>query len=409
MEHFIARQPIFDRELRVFAYELLFRSGFDNFYDALDGDQASSDVLTTSFMLVGLEELTSGKKASINFTRRLLLNEVATLFPSDLLLVEVLENVEPAPEVVEACRNLKRAGYRLVLDDFCPLCAGNPLLEIVDIVKVDFAKTQPRERQLIPMMSDCRQARFLAEKVETAKEFSQALDWNYSYFQGYFFSQPVVHSSNIIPGSKLAYLRILNEINSPETDFGELEAIIKCDVSLTYKLLRFMNSAYFGFYERIRSIRQALTLLGLREVKKWVSLAALTSLASDRPEELIVNSLVRARLCEQLALRIGLGDRNSELFLMGMFSMIDAIAGKPMSEILGNLPITEEVKVALMGGENRFRDVFDMLVAYERGEWAEFGDHAANLKIEESDLPVLYRDSVRWVGQVLQQTGVSAK
>jgi EAL and modified HD-GYP domain-containing signal transduction protein len=409
MEHFIARQPIFDRELRVFAYELLFRSGFDNFYDALDGDQASSDVLTTSFMLVGLEELTSGKKASINFTRRLILNEVATLFPSDLLLVEVLENVEPAPEVIEACKDLKRAGYRLILDDFCPLSAGNPLLKIVDIVKVDFAKTQPRERELIPLMGDCRQARFLAEKVETAKEFSQALDWNYSYFQGYFFSHPVIHSSNIIPGSKLAYLRILNEINRPETDFSQLEAIIKCDVSLSYKLLRFMNSAYFGFYERIRSIRQALTLLGLREVKKWVSLAALTSLASDRPEELIVNSLVRARLCEQLALRVGLGDRTSELFLMGMFSMIDAIAGKPMSEILGNLPITEEVKVALMGGENRFRDVFDMLVSYERGEWGEFAEHAANLKIEENDLPVLYRDSVRWVGQVLQQTGVSAK
>ncbi len=409
MEHFIARQPIFDRELRVFAYELLFRSGFDNFYDALDGDQASSDVLTTSFMLVGLEELTSGKKASVNFTRRLLLNEVATLFPSDLLLVEVLENVEPAPEVVEACKNLKRAGYRLILDDFCPLCAGNPLLKIVDIVKVDFAKTQPRERELIPLMGDCRQARFLAEKVETAKEFSQALDWNYSYFQGYFFSQPVIHSTNIIPGSKLAYLRVLNEINRPETDFSELEAIIKCDVSLSYKLLRFMNSAYFGFYERIRSIRQALTLLGLREVKKWVSLAALTSLASDRPEELIVNSLVRARLCEQLALKIGLGDRTSELFLMGMFSMIDAIAGKPMSEILGNLPITEEVKVALMGGENRFRDVFDMLVSYERGEWGGFAEHAADLKVEENDLPVLYRDSVRWVGRVLQQTGVSVK
>jgi EAL and modified HD-GYP domain-containing signal transduction protein len=404
VEHFVARQPIFDRELRVFAYELLFRSGFDNFYDALDGDQASSDVLTTSFMLVGLEELTSGKKASINFTRKLLLDEVATLFPRDLLLVEVLENVEPAPEVVAACKDLKRTGYRLILDDFCPMCADNPLLEIVDIIKVDFAKTQPQERELIPMMAKCRQARFLAEKVETAEEFSQALQWNYSYFQGYFFSEPVIHSSSVIPGTKLAYLRILKEINRPETDLGEVETIIKHDVSLSYKLLRFINSAYFGFYERIRSIRQALTLLGLREVKKWVSLAALTGLASDRPEELVVNSLVRARLCEQLAPWVGLGSRSSEFFFMGMFSMIDAIAGRPMSDILGNLPLTEEIKIALMGGENRFRDVFELLLSYEKGAWDELAEHASNLGIDEKDLPVLYRQAVRWVNQVLEQT-----
>ena len=409
MERFVARQPIFDRELRVFAYELLFRSGFANFYDAIDGDRASSDVLTTSFMLVGLEELTSGKKASINFTRSLLVKEVATLFPSDLLLVEVLENVEPAPEVIEACKNLKRAGYRLILDDFCPMCAGNPLLEMVDIIKVDFEKTQPRERELIPLMGNCQQARFLAEKVETAEEFSQALAWNYSYFQGYFFCHPTVCTSNAIPGAKLAYMRILNEINRPETDFGELENIIKLDVSLSYKLLRFMNSAFFGFYERIRSIRQALTLLGLSEVKKWVSLTALTGLASDKPEELVVQSLVRARLCEQLAIRVGLGDRSSELFLMGMFSMIDAIAGKPMSEILGNLPITEEIKIALMGGDNHFRDVFDTLLTYERGDWDDFAGYASKLNIDEDDLPALYRDTVRWVNQILEQNTVAAK
>lgn len=403
MEHFVARQPIFDRELRVFAYELLFRSGFDNFYDAIDGDRASSDVLTTSFMLIGLEELTSGKRASINFTRSLLVNEVATLFPSDLLLVEVLENVEPSSEVVEACRKLKRAGYHLVLDDFCPLCADNPLLEIVDIIKVDFGKTQPSERELIPMMGNCRQARFLAEKVETAKEFSQALAWNYSYFQGYFFSKPVVRSSHLIPGSKIAYLRVLNEINKPETDFGELEGIIRQDVSLSYRLLRFMNSAYFGFYERIRSIRHALTLLGLREVKKWVSLATLTGLASDKPEELVVNSLVRARLCEELAPKVGVADRGSELFLMGLFSTIDAIVGRPMSEILGNLPLTEETKIALMGGQNLFRDVFVTLLTYERGDWEGFAECARNLGIDEDVLPALYRDAVSWVNKVLQQ------
>jgi c-di-GMP-related signal transduction protein len=402
MENFVARQPIFDRDLNVFAYELLFRSGFGNFYGAFDADRASSDVLTGSFMVVGLEELTSGKRASINFTRNLLLNQVATLFPSDLLLIEVQENVDPAPEVVEACKDLKRAGYRLILDDFCPLSAGNRLLEIVDIVKVDFAKIQPSDRELVPLMGNCRQARFLAEKVETVEEFNQALDWDYSYFQGYFFSRPVIHASNVIPGSKLVYLRLLDEINKGDADFGALESMIRHDVSLSYKLLRFMNSAHFSLSQRIKSIKHALSLLGLREVKKWISLTALTGLASDKPEELIVSSLIRARLCEQLALRVGLGDRSSELFLVGMFSLIDAITGRPMSEMLGNLPLTEETKIALMGGENACREVYDTLITYEKGQWEAFAECAARLGINEDDLPVLYRDAVRWVNQVLQ-------
>jgi c-di-GMP-related signal transduction protein len=411
MEHSVARQPIFDRQLSVFAYELLFRSGFADFCDALDGDEASSDVLTSGFILIGLEELTSGKKVSINFTRSLLVNELATLFPADLLLVEILENVGADEEVITACNNLKRAGYCLVLDDFASLDRDNPLLDVVDIVKVDFSKTDPEERRLLPLQIHPERIKYLAEKVETVEEFNQALEWNYSYFQGHFFQKPVVHSAHVVSGSKLVYLRMLNEINKPDADMGEIENIIKQDVSLSYGLLRLMNSAHFGLSERIHSVRHALTLLGVREVKKWISLAMLSGLATDKPEELVFGSLVRARSCEELARKVGLEDRSSELFLLGMFSLIDAIMDKPMSEILSNLPLTEEVKVALMGGENRFRDVYETFLAYEGGDWPRFSRYASSLDLDENAMPAIFLGSVKWVDKVLKadaRAGTSA-
>jgi EAL and modified HD-GYP domain-containing signal transduction protein len=402
MEFFVARQPIFDRNLNVFAYELLFRTGLSDLCEVRDADQASSDVLTTSFILVGLDELTSGKKASINFTRKLIVSEVATLFPSQQLLIEVMTDAEGDDEAFEACRQLKRDGYRLVLDDLTSDNLESRLLQIVDIAKIDFLKVPPEEQQGILTRDSLRDIALLAKKVETSSDFNRARKLGYEYFQGFFFSKPVVSSNLVIPGSKLIYLRILNEVTKPEADFKKIEEVIKQDISLSYKLLRFINSAYFGLFEQIHSIGHALALLGIREVKKWVSLTALSGLAKDKPEELAVNSLIRASLCEQMASEIGLAEKSSEFFLMGLFSLIDAIMDKPMSEILSRLPLPEEIKVALLGGSNLFRDVYDTVVAYETGEWEEFATCASRLGVSEDDVPKLYHGSVKWVNQVLQ-------
>ena len=404
MQCFVARQPIFDRRLNVFAYELLFRSGFDNFcdIDGSEGDSASSEVLTTSFVVTGLQELTGGKKASINFTRNLLLQEIPTLFTPDTLLVEVLEDVSPKPEVVAACRKLKSAGYTILLDDFTPDYLQSPLLEIADIIKVDFSLCSVSEREDIPRRLENHGLRFLAEKVESVDQFRQAIESNYTYFQGYFFSKPVVRSGSTIPGSKLVYLRIMNEIGKPGVDFTDIEKIVKQDVSLSYKLLRFINSAYFGLQQPITSIGNGLALLGMREIRKWVALSALSRLAEDKPEELIVHSLIRARLCECLAGEIGVMNRGPELFLMGMFSLVDAIMEKPMSEILGQLPLTEETKSALLGADHLFRKVLDTVVSYERGDWDGFSKMASGINLGEDIMPTLYQDCMRWVDQVLR-------
>jgi c-di-GMP-related signal transduction protein len=404
MRCFVARQPIFDRRLDVFAYELLFRSGFDDFcdIDGSEGDVASSEVLTTSFVITGLQELTGGRKVSINFTRNLLLQEIPTLFPPEMLLVEVLEDVTPKPEVVTACRKLKNAGYRILLDDFTPEYFQSPLLEYADIIKVDFQECSVSDWQDIPRRLENPGLQFLAEKVETVEQFRQAVESNYTYLQGYFFSKPVVRTDSTIPGSKLVYLRIMNEINKPGVDFTDVERIVKQDVSLSYKLLRFINSAYFGLTQPVTSIGHALALLGMREVKKWVALSALSRLAEDEPQELIVHSMVRARLCECLAGKIGLRNRGQELFLMGVFSLVDAIIGKPMSEILGQLPLTEETKSALLGADHLFRDVLDLVISYERGDWPRFSSLAATIQLAEDAMPDLYRESMRWVNQAMK-------
>jgi c-di-GMP-related signal transduction protein len=317
-------------------------------------------------------------------------------------MVEILENIDPGEEVIAACNELKRAGYCLVLDDFVWADIDSPFLDVVDIVKVDYSQTDPEQRRLIPLRVRPEKIKFLAEKVETAEEFNQALEWNYSYFQGYFFRRPVIHSTSVVTGSKLVYLRVLDEVSKPDAEISDIENVVKQDVSLSYGLLRFINSAYFGLYERIRSVRQALTLLGINEVKKWISLTVLSGLSADKPEELVVASLVRARSCERLAQEVGLADRSAELFLMGMFSMIDAIIDKPMSDVLSSLPLTEDVKIALMGGENRFRDVYETFLAYEGGEWGRFSRYSSTLGIDENAMPSIFHDSVKWVDQVLQ-------
>ena len=262
MKKFVARQPIFDPHQKVYAYELLFRSGMDNFFDASDPDQASTSVIVDRLLLMGMEKLTGGDRAFINCTRNVLIKGYAALLPKDKVVVEILESVEPDDEVVGACLRLKRAGFMLALDDFIYEERLEPLLPLVDFVKVDFRETTERDRRALVEKLSPRGIKMVAEKVETRSELQQASEMGYTYFQGYFFSKPEIIVAKDIPGYKLNYLRVLQAVNQPEINLVELENIIKLEASLTYKLLRYLNSAFFGFRTEIRSIHHALALLG---------------------------------------------------------------------------------------------------------------------------------------------------
>lgn len=402
MQVFLARQPIFDSEQNVYGYELLYRPDIrHNAYRHWSGDHATSTVITNNFMSIGIDTLTRGKKAFINFTRNLLLQEVATLFPTELMGVEILEDVEPDPEIVSTCAQLKRLGYTLVLDDFVFKPEFEDLLEWVDIIRVDFLSANAQDCPATFQNGGANRIKFLAEKIATREAFEQARELGYYFFQGNFFAQPVIVAGSSLPAHKMNFLRLLQQVNRPGLDYDQLEKIFKEDVTLSYKLMRYINSAYFGFSSKIRSIRHALTLIGLFEAKKWLSLIALNSMGQDKSEEVVISSLFRANLCELLAPLVGLEKRASELFLMGLFSLLDALLDRPLDEALAELPIAEDVKSALLGQQNILRDVYRLVVFYEKGDWQHVLELVENLQSVEENLPALFVETLQRANRIL--------
>ena len=396
---FVARQPIFHRAKNVHGYELLFRSGRENRYDGTDGDACTLDVIANSFSTIGLDELTAGQRGFINFTRNLLLQDVVNLLPPDQVTVEVLENINPDEEVIAACRRLKDAGYTLALDDFVLTDPNHPLLDLADIVKIDFMVTPREEQKRVVDVLNGRKIKGLAEKVETDEEFRRAEADGYTYFQGYFFAKPSIYEGKDVSANKLARLRLLEQMSRPEISVDETEGIIKQDVALTYKLLRFINSAWFGLRHKISSIRHALVWLGPKEVRKWFALISLRDMGTDKPNELFLRAMTRAKMGEGVAPIAGMQEAAPELFLMGMFSFMDAVLDMPMSDVLAKLPLDDQIKTALLGGSCSYRWVYDLIAAYERGNWEAFSSHAAQLKLDEDLVPPIFIESIKWANQ----------
>ncbi len=400
-EVFVARQPILDARQKVFAYELLYRSSLENFYSSIDGTQASASIIDNAFFVIGLESLTRGKRAFINFTENLLADDIATYLPKKSVVIEILEDIEPTREIIEKCHQLKAMGCMLALDDFVYTDKFLPLIELVDIIKVDFLDTDWEEREAIIKRIDRENIRFLAEKVETKEEFERALEIGYSYFQGYFFSKPVIISGKDIPSTQQTQFQLLQEINKEEMDFDRVELLIKADLALTYKLLRFINSIHFSFVSEIHEIKQILSMLGQKNIKKWLSFIILKNIATDKSDELAVSAVCRGRFCELLAPKVGLNYREADLFLLGMFSLIDAFLDQPLAVVLEELPISQEIKDALLGKRNKFRNVYELVIAYERGKWEVFSAQAELLKVAKKDVRDLYFKSLQLSSQAL--------
>lgn len=405
MKIFVARQPIFNRMERVVAYELLFRSGDVGAYHSDDDDEATVSVILGAFLLLGMDKATDKKRAFINFTRNLLKRDIVMQLPSQSVVIEILENIEPDEEIIEICANLKKMGYLIALDDFIFSDKFRKLLPFIDIIKVDFLETVGQERKTVMDVIGNSHIKFLAEKVETREDFEQAVSWGYSYFQGYFFSKPEILSEEDVPSYKVQYIRILQELQRADLDYGRMEEIIKYDVAFSFKLLKYVNSAHFGFRQKVHSIRQALILLGKRQVAQWISLLILRELGRDRPAETVVLSIMRAKFGEILTEKLKMKSLSADAFLMGMFSLLDSILGKPMEDILKDLPVPTEVKLALLGADNKLGSLYQLIVAYEKGEWDRFSYYAGRCQIAEDDVPDLYLQSFQWLTVFLQETG----
>ena len=402
VDKFIARQPIFDLKRNVFAYELLFRSGPENFFSGIDGDLASSRLIDDSLHVFGIDALIGSTKAFINVTRRILVEELLTTLPPERVVAEILETVTPDAEVVAAAEALKKGGYMLALDDFVAHPDMEPLLKLADIVKVDFRATTGQERRDLIMSLAKRGIDVLAEKVETEADVREAIVLGCIYFQGYFFCKPEMIARKDVPGFKLNYMRLLTELGRPELDFAGIERVLKGDISLAGKLLKYLNSASFGWRQQVTTLQHALVLLGERQFRKWASLVALATMSQDRPPELAKTSLTRARFCELAASDAGLAGQELDAFLLGMFSLVDAIVGRPLDEILNEIALPDEVSKALLHKNTRLSKLLDLSVAMERGNWEEVSSLASALKMDESRFPDFYQTAIAWVTEILE-------
>ncbi len=398
MDTFIARQPIFDRLLEVQAYELLFRSGLDNVFLSSNMEQASSKVIADSLLLPRLDAVSGGKMAFVNVTRDVLLRSWITLLPPASTTVEILETIRPDRETIHACGQLKGLGYQIALDDFQYSPEYEPLIDLADIVKVDVLISDLGECAALAKRLRNRGVTLLAEKVETIDAFKKLSDLGYELFQGYFFARPVILRGRDISTSQISCLQVIQEIHRPDLDISEIGAIIEREVGLTYKLLRYINSAFFGWQGSVDSVRHALLLLGQHNIKRWATVVAMASMAADQPDELITMGLLRARFCEQLGGVAGMSTHGSNLFFVGLFSVLEAILGIPIDEILNGLPIDADAKAALLGEPCASRSVLDLVTAYTQGDWPIVETCAAELGVSEQELPVQYESALAWCG-----------
>jgi c-di-GMP-related signal transduction protein len=405
MDLFIARLPIFDEQWNVVAYEVLYRSGFTDAYDGTDDRNSTAKVINAVFYSHDSEKIVNGKRAFINFPQSLLIDGGPTILPPESTVIEILENVEPTSEVIRACEALRKRKYKLALDDFQDFERPHPLASVVDILKVDFRATTQQQRELIADRYR-KTHHLLAEKVETQEEFESGKQLGFGSFQGYFFSKPILSFTREIPGFKLNYFHILKEIQRAEPNIEEITELIKREPSISYKLLRFVNSALFARRRTIKSLEQAVHFIGENELRKWLSIITTMELAKDKPLEVTVNALVRARFAELIAMVSDFRSRSSDLFLLGIVSRLDSMLARPLQELLPVLNLEQDLQEAVLARASSngksIAGLWSAVLAYEAADWKMMADLLNQNQIGAENAPRLYTAAVAWADAVFQ-------
>lgn len=397
MDILIARQPIFDFNRKLFAYELLFRGTEGHDIHHLDGNRATTSLLSATFLTEGIDRISSFKPCFINFTADLLTKNIAESFPRNKIVIEILEDVPPTPEVLAACRALSRQGFTIALDDFIYDRKLEPLIELADIIKIDIIQT-PLETidKTLHRLSRHTNLKFLAEKVETYAEFEKALKLGFTYFQGFFFSHPEVLTIKELTAAKINLLHLLAEVSVETTSVFRFTEIISRDVAISYKLLRFLNSSWFYRLEKIESIHHAIAYLGKNELRRFLMLMIISEMATNKPQELVRLALIRAKFCELLAGAGGSPEKQNDLFLLGLFSLLDAMLDATMEYLMRELPVNDQIKEALVKQMGPLMPYLHAVTAYERKTGKECIQALAVIGVPRKDVYNLYLQSVEF-------------
>ncbi len=410
MDVFIGRQPIFNLHEQVAAYELLYRNKEGNSFPMTDADAATVDVLVNSFMNIGIDEVSKGHPCFVNFTYNVLMGPIIDYLEPSNIVIEVLEDVPITEELVERLRELKAKGFEIALDDFIldeSVEIYDELFAYVDYIKVDFLFSTLLERMEIEskVKGNFPHIRLLAEKVETRNQFEVARQSGYSLFQGYFFEKPQLIRATDIPANTMQYFQILSLLRDEEPNIGKLAENIERDISVTYKLLQLINKSTSRTKFKIRSIKQAIVMLGLTELRKWLYLLAMREInsrnKSDVFNELMRTSLFRAKVCEKLA-RLNYRSNFSEYFLIGLFSLIDSLLRRPLPMILHQLPFSEEIAATIGGEQTEMAPYLQFSIALSKAEWDKVEALAEMLGISKEAVIQIKAEADAWVEETFK-------
>ncbi len=388
---YVGRQSIFDADDQVFAYELLYRNSEENRAEIANENHATAELLSNVFTSIGLENIVGEKCAFVNMPRDYLLGDYPLPERNQQLVVEILEHVEPEPAVLQALQELKARGYTLALDDYVFEEHLEPFLELADIIKIDVMAAGLDDLASRVEQLKSYKVKLLAEKVETAEEVRVCKELGFSYFQGYYFSKPKVVSGKKITGNQLATMQLLSEVNQADVSTEKIAGLIQQDIAISYKLLRYVNSAMYSFNREIESIRDAIVVLGQTALVRLINMVAIGSMG-ELNDEAYRTAMFRARMCESIAVELDRKDDAASYFLVGLFSSLDALLGVPLDEVVGALPLAESSKNALLSHTGAYGEVLALVLAYELNELEACND----LPIDRQTVVDCYINAISW-------------
>jgi len=391
----VGRQAIFDRQMKVFGYELLYRDATGNSANIMDGDEATARVMVNTFLELGIDQIAGNAQAFLNLTANFFLSQHYEVLPTKSVILEVLESIEPTPSVLQSLIQARQNGYQVALDDFVVRESHRALLNHADYVKVDvLALTNEELMEQVAMLQEYP-VRLLAEKVEDQGMYEQCLALGFEYFQGYFFCKPQILEGVSLSSNRMTVVLLLAKLQDPLIELHDLEDLVKNDIALSVKLLRYVNSASVGLPRSVDSISQAIGLVGTERIRQWASLLVLAG-TGDKPSELMRVALIRAHMCEALCPLYGMPPGQG--FTVGLFSILDAYFDCDMRQLLADLPLAPEILAALLKREGELGTILEGMLAYERGEW----EQCAAQTVEPGRLNSVYWESVEWANGVMK-------